>query len=118
MPKIGYSISDYDDATGVKSLRRFHIRTAFIAIFIFAALACLNGTTALAQWSGSATGSYGAGLGSIALSQSILSGTRRIGNNAQSSNTTSSGPRRIAYGYGCRRWMVRTPWGPRMRWVC
>jgi hypothetical protein len=21
------------------------------------------------------------------------------------------------YGYGCRRW-VRTPWGPRLRWVC
>jgi hypothetical protein len=118
MPKIGYPVSDCNDATGVKSPRRFHIRKAFIAVFIFTALACLNGTAALAQWSGSATASYGAGLGSIALSQSILSGTRRIGNNAQSSNTTSSAPRPIAYGYGCRRWIVNTPWGPRMRRVC
>jgi hypothetical protein len=118
MPKIGYAISNRNDATRVESARRSYVKAAFIAVFIFGALACLSGTTALAQWSGSATGNYGAGLGSIALSQSILSGTRRLGNNAQSSNSPSNGPRRISYGYGCRRWFVRTPWGPRIRWVC
>jgi hypothetical protein len=118
MRRTGYSDerprANCYNGTRRKPSGRFNVGTAFV----LSALACLNGPSALAQWSGSATGSLGMGMGSIALSQSILSGTRRIGNNAQSSNTTSSGPRRIAYGYGCRRWMVRTPWGPRMRWVC
>ena len=40
---------------------------------------CLCGDAALAQWSGRATMSMGRSYGNLALSQSILSGTRRLG---------------------------------------
>ena len=41
--------------------------------------ACLCSDAALAQWSGRATASMGRSYGNLALSQSILSGTRRLG---------------------------------------
>jgi hypothetical protein len=46
---------------------------------IVSALACLCSTAAVAQWNARATASLGRGYGNIALSQSILSGTRRLG---------------------------------------
>ena len=46
---------------------------------IVSALASLCSTAAVAQWSGHSTASLGRGYGNIALSQSILSGTRRLG---------------------------------------
>ena len=53
-----------------------------MAIRVAAILACcagLNCTAAFAQWNPGITASLGQGLGSIALSQSVLSGTRLIG---------------------------------------
>jgi hypothetical protein len=49
------------------------------AALLVSALACLCSTAAIAQWSPHATASLGRGYGNIALSQSILSGTRRLG---------------------------------------
>jgi hypothetical protein len=46
--------------------------------------ACLCSDAALAQWSGRATASMGRSYGNLALSQSILSGTRRLGDAAPS----------------------------------
>jgi hypothetical protein len=45
--------------------------------------ACLCHDVALAQWSGRATMSMGRSYGNLALSQSILSGTRRLGETAR-----------------------------------
>jgi hypothetical protein len=62
--------------------------------------ACLCGDAALAQWSGRATASMGRSYGNIALSQSILSGTRRLGDAAASPPAASArslpGPAQIA----------------------
>jgi hypothetical protein len=52
------------------------------ATLIVSALACLCSTAAVAQWSARSTASLGRGYGNIALSQSILSGTRRLGSSA------------------------------------
>jgi hypothetical protein len=49
------------------------------AALIGSALACLYSTAAVAQWNPHFTASMGRGYGNIALSQSILSGTRRLG---------------------------------------
>ena len=51
------------------------VSTALVGIVV----ACLCGDDALAQWSGRATMSMGRSYGNLALSQSILSGTRRLG---------------------------------------
>ena len=52
------------------------------AALLGSALACLCSTAAIAQWNPHFTASMGRGYGSIALSQSILSGTRRLGTGA------------------------------------
>jgi hypothetical protein len=52
------------------------------AALIVSALACLCSAAALAQWNPHFTSSLGRGYGNIALSQSILSGTRRLGTGA------------------------------------
>jgi hypothetical protein len=52
------------------------------AALIVAALGCLCSTAAVAQWNPHFTASMGRGYGNIALSQSILSGTRRLGTGA------------------------------------
>jgi hypothetical protein len=52
------------------------------ALFVWA-LACLCSTSAIAQWNAHSTASLGRGYGNIALSQSILSGTRRLGTPAR-----------------------------------
>src|SRR5258707_11840830 len=52
------------------------------AVLIVSMLACLCSTAAVAQWNPHFTASMGRGYGSIALSQSILSGTRRLGTDA------------------------------------
>ena len=49
------------------------------ATFIISALACVCSTAAVAQWNPHFTASMGRGYGNIALSQSILNGTRRLG---------------------------------------
>jgi hypothetical protein len=46
--------------------------------------ACLCSDAAVAQWNGRATASMGRSYGNLALSQSILSGTRRLGDTAPS----------------------------------
>jgi hypothetical protein len=51
---------------------------------------CLCRDAALAQWSGRATMSMGRSYGNLALSQSILSGTRRLGDAAPSRPAASS----------------------------
>jgi hypothetical protein len=56
------------------------------ATALLSAIACLCSPAAFAQWSPSATANLGMGFGSIALSQSILSGTRRLGNPGQPAN--------------------------------
>jgi hypothetical protein len=91
MRRTGYPderpIADCHDGTRGKPSGRFNIGTAFI----LSALAWLNSPAALAQWSSSATGSLGMGMGSIALGQSILSGTRRFGGAGQRGNTAPGG---------------------------
>jgi tetratricopeptide (TPR) repeat protein len=80
----------------VAALKSPHHRSAVPAVL--SALVCLCSPAAFAQWSGSATASYGMGLGSIALSQSILSGTRRLGGNVntkQPANHTFNGAQRM-----------------------
>jgi hypothetical protein len=52
------------------------------AALLGSALACLCSTAAVAQWNPHFTASMGRGYGNIALSQSILSGTRRLGRGA------------------------------------
>jgi len=59
--------------------------TALLSIVV----ACLCGDAAVAQWSGRATASMGRSYGNLALSQSILSGTRRLGEGAPSRSTAS-----------------------------
>ena len=59
------------------------VSTALLSILA----ACLCGDAALAQWSGRATASMGRSYGNLALSQSILSGTRRLGDAAPSRPT-------------------------------
>ena len=51
--------------------------------------ACLCSDAAHAQWSGRITSSMGRSYGNLALSQSILSGTRRLGDAAPSGNTAA-----------------------------
>jgi hypothetical protein len=63
------------------------------AALIVLALGCLCSTAAVAQWNARATASLGRGYGNIALSQSILSGTRRLGAGA---STRSSAARPAA----------------------
>jgi uncharacterized caspase-like protein/Flp pilus assembly protein TadD len=64
----------------------------FTAFVILSALACLGSPAAFGQQSGSATGSFGIDMGSIALSQSILSGTRRLGGNTNTGQQTNTRP--------------------------
>ena len=54
------------------------------AVILSALVACVGSDAAVAQWSGRATASMGRGYGNLALSQSILSGTRRLGEAAPS----------------------------------
>ena len=53
---------------------------------VFILAACLCTDAAVAQWSGRATASMGRSYGNLALSQSILSGTRRLGGAAPSAS--------------------------------
>jgi hypothetical protein len=69
---------------------------------IVSALACLCGTAALAQWSPHATASLGRSYGNLALGQSILSGTRRLGTaagNVSVPAVTTPGQIEAALGY-------------------
>ena len=63
--------------TRVVSTTLLLVPTACLAVF-------LGTDAALAQWSGRATASIGRSYGNLALSQSILSGTRRLGDAAPS----------------------------------
>jgi uncharacterized protein DUF6683 len=69
---------------GLRAARRLGVAA------IVSALACLCGTAALAQWSPHATASLGRSYGNLALGQSILSGTRRLGNASVPAVTTPS----------------------------
>jgi hypothetical protein len=60
------------------------VSTALVSILTV----CLGANAALAQWSGRATASIGRSYGNLALSQSILSGTRRLGEAAPSRPAT------------------------------
>ena len=60
-------------------MRSFKHRAGRGAALLGSALICLCSTAAVAQWNPHFTASMGRGYGSIALSQSILSGTRRLG---------------------------------------
>jgi hypothetical protein len=71
------SIARRNDVTEPK-LRHRKALWRFSVVVVLPALACLCSPAAFAQWSPSATASFGMGLGSIALGQSILSGTRRL----------------------------------------
>ena len=55
-------------------------------------LGCWWCTAALAQWNPQMTADLGRGMGQIALSQSILSGTRRLGEDSTSANGASAPP--------------------------
>jgi tetratricopeptide (TPR) repeat protein len=55
------------------------LRGRFAAVLILSTPAYLGSPAALGQWSPSATMNLGMGMGNIALGQSILSGTRRLG---------------------------------------
>jgi hypothetical protein len=63
-------------ASGAVATRPGRDRGAALLVW---ALACLCSTSAIAQWSAHSTASLGRGYGNIALGQSILSGTRRLG---------------------------------------
>jgi hypothetical protein len=52
-------------------------------------LGCWYSTAAVAQWNPQMTADLGRGMGQIALSQSVLSGTRRIGSGDSANNTTA-----------------------------
>jgi uncharacterized caspase-like protein/Tfp pilus assembly protein PilF len=80
--------------TGRRHVAALKSPRPFTAFVILSAFACLSSPAAFGQWSPSATASFGMGLGSIALSQSILSGTRRLGghaNTGQQANTRFNG---------------------------
>jgi hypothetical protein len=62
---------------------------------IVTALACLCSTAAVAQWNARSTASLGRGYGNLALSQSILSGTRRLGAGV---SARPDEPRRLSTG--------------------
>src|SRR5713226_6841031 len=64
---------------GGVTVRSFEHRAGRGAALLGSALICLCSTAAVAQWNPHFTASMGRGYGSIALSQSILSGTRRLG---------------------------------------
>jgi hypothetical protein len=53
-------------------------------------LGCWWSTAALAQWNPQMTADLGRGMGQIALSQSILSGTRRLGEDSTAANSASA----------------------------
>ena len=55
-------------------------------------LGCWWSTAALAQWNPQMTADLGRGMGQIALSQSILSGTRRLGSDSTPSNSARPTP--------------------------
>jgi hypothetical protein len=63
-------------------VRSFIHRAGRGAALLGSALACLCSTAAVAQWNPHFTASMGRGYGNIALSQSILSGARRLGTGA------------------------------------
>ncbi len=63
-------------------------------------LGCWWSTAALAQWNPQMTADLGRGMGQIALSQSILSGTRRLGSDSTPSNSarpTTGSPATLTY---------------------
>jgi hypothetical protein len=59
-------------------------------------LGCWWSTAVLAQWNPQMTADLGRGMGQIALSQSILSGTRRIGEDSAAANSAPSSATRNA----------------------
>ncbi len=81
LPAGAIAIPGNADRTGCGAAvtRSAHRRGASL---IVAALGCLCSTAAVAQWNPHFTASMGRGYGNIALSQSILSGTRRLGTGA------------------------------------
>ncbi|WFU16426.1 DUF6683 family protein [Bradyrhizobium sp. CB3481] len=60
------------------------VSTVLLVVMATCLAVCLGADAALAQWSGRATASIGRSYGNLALSQSILSGTRRLGDAAPS----------------------------------
>jgi hypothetical protein len=70
------------------------VRSACIAF----ALLLLSSAPALAQWNPSFTASLGRGYGNLALSQSILSNTRALGNSQSPGNGAATGAGRGAAG--------------------
>ena len=70
------------DTRGGVTVRSFIHPAGRGAALLGSALACLCSTAAIAQWNPHFTASMGRGYGNIALSQSILSGTRRLGRGA------------------------------------
>src|SRR6202171_6508007 len=70
------------DTRGGATVRSFIHPAGGGAPLLGSALACVCSTAAVAQWNPHFTASMGRGYGNIALSQSILSGTRRLGRGA------------------------------------
>jgi hypothetical protein len=60
-----------------------------IRLALWISLSCYCSTAAVAQWNPQMTADLGRGMGQIALSQSVLSGTRRIGSGDAANNTTA-----------------------------
>ena len=60
---------------------------SFTRFALWLCLGCWFNTAAVAQWNPQMTADLGRGMGQIALSQSILSGTRRIGSGDTTNNT-------------------------------
>jgi hypothetical protein len=61
-------------------------------LIIHLGLCCSFSTAAIAQWNPQTTADLGRGLGQIALSQSTLSGTRRLGSDAAAANGAKAPP--------------------------
>jgi hypothetical protein len=78
IPTNALAVPGTADLTRCGAIATRPVRRGGAALFVWA-LACLCSTAAVAQWSARSTASLGRGYGNIALSQSILSGTRRLG---------------------------------------
>jgi hypothetical protein len=60
---------------------------SFTRLALWLGLSCWYSTAAVAQWNPQMTADLGRGMGQIALSQSVLSATRRIGSGDTTNNT-------------------------------
>ncbi|HEY2464522.1 MAG TPA: DUF6683 family protein [Steroidobacteraceae bacterium] len=59
---------------------------------MYLGVCCSFNTAAIAQWNPQVTADLGRGLGQLALSQSVLSGTRRLGSDAATANNANVPP--------------------------